>query len=76
MGIEEAILNEVETRGIEQGIEKKERQVVELSWKKGLSIQDIAEITALSIEKVQAIIDNLIELSTQEDSNETNEETE
>ncbi len=81
MGIREAILHEVETRGIEkgrqegidEGIEKGRqegidaglqlgeesilRHAVPAMLEKGFSIEEIAEILSVSLDKVQAMID-------------------
>jgi DNA-directed RNA polymerase specialized sigma subunit len=60
MGIEEAILKEVSEQsleqGIEQGIEQKQRTVTIRSYKKGMPVTDIADITELTVEEVEQII--------------------
>jgi DNA-directed RNA polymerase specialized sigma24 family protein len=56
MGIEEAILKEVREQSLEQGIEQNQRTVTIRSYKKGMSVTDIADITELTVEEVEQII--------------------
>ena len=60
MGLEEAILKEVLEQGIEQGIdqgiEQNQRTVTIRSYKKGMPVTDIADITGLTVEEVEQII--------------------
>lgn len=56
MGIEEAILKEVSEQSLEQGIEQKQRTVTIRSYKKGMPVTDIADITELTVEEVEQII--------------------
>ena len=60
MGIEEAILKEVREQsleqGIEQGIDQNQRTVTIRSYKKGMPVTDIADITGLTVEEVEQII--------------------
>jgi DNA-directed RNA polymerase specialized sigma24 family protein len=56
MGIEEAILKEVREQSLEQGIEQKQRTVTIRSYKKGMPVTDIADITELTVEEVEQII--------------------
>jgi transcriptional regulator with XRE-family HTH domain len=56
MGIEEAILKEVEEKGIEQGITLKNIKGVQNLLKQGkLNIQEIAEVLEVSINFVMKI---------------------
>ena len=74
MGIEEAILHEMKTKGIdegkkigrEQGIElgkeQKERIFVTRGRQKGLSPEEIADLGDIPLEKVETIIQELIQI--------------
>jgi predicted transposase YdaD len=56
MGIEEAILKEVEEKGIEQGITLKNIKGVQNLLKQGkLNIQEIAEVLEVSIDFVMKV---------------------
>ena len=55
MSIREAILNEAK----EQGLGQKERTVITRAWKKGYSVQEIAELADVSVERVESIIQEL-----------------
>ncbi len=46
-------------KGIEKGIEKEKQQVVEKCWQRNIALADIADITTLPIETIQAIIAQL-----------------
>ena len=65
MGIREAILQEVKEEGLEEGrvkgIEEKERVVISRAWKKGMPVEEIAELVALPVKKVEAVIQELTE---------------
>jgi DNA-directed RNA polymerase specialized sigma24 family protein len=56
MGIEEAILKEVREQSLEQGIEQNQRTVTIRSYKKGMPVTDIADITGLTVDEVEQII--------------------
>jgi hypothetical protein len=62
MGIREAILQEAEEQGIEKGIEQGIEQgiLVVRCWKKGMSPQEIADQVNLPLEKVEAILAELL----------------
>lgn len=45
-------------QGIEQGIEKEKIEIIIKGYKKGITIETLADITSLSIEKVRQIIEN------------------
>ena len=63
MGIEEAILHEVKTKGFEEGkkegIEEYARLMVIKSWNRGMNEKEIAEFVEVPLGKVQTIIAEL-----------------
>lgn len=56
MGIYEILIEEAKEKGIDLGIEKEKIEVILTAYKKGVSIELIAEIVQLSVEKVKEII--------------------
>ena len=54
-------INAAEKRGTEKGIEQKTVAVVKKCLKKGMSIEDIADIAEISINEVKKIIAELNE---------------
>ena len=59
-GLEEGLEKGLE-KGRVEGIEEKERLVISRAWKKGMPVAEIAELVALSVEKVETIIIELTE---------------
>jgi len=68
MGIREAIIKELKEKGhkegLEQGLEKglekgkeeKERAVILRAWKKGMPIEEIADLVEAPVAKVEGVI--------------------
>ena len=56
MGIREAILQEFKERGLEEGRVENTRFVISRARKKGMPVEEIADLVGLPMEKVEAII--------------------
>ena len=51
-----SIFDEIEQKGIKEGIKKEKRNTVILSWENGISISMISNITGLSISDIEKVI--------------------
>lgn len=72
MGIEEAILQEFKEKGLREGLEQgleqgfakgvneKEHIIITRAWKKGMPIEEIADLVDVPMEKVKAVIEELM----------------
>jgi predicted transposase/invertase (TIGR01784 family) len=56
MSVIEEFIEQGEKQGIEKGIEKANRETIIRSWKNGIEIPMIANITGLDIAKIKAVI--------------------
>ena len=54
-GIEQGIEQGLE-QGYSKGLEEKERTVIINAWKKGLSLEDVADLIEAPLEKVETVI--------------------
>lgn len=64
MGIREAILKELKEKGhkegleqgLEQGKEEKERAIILRAWKKGMPLEEIADLVDVPLTEVEGVI--------------------